>query len=401
MQCDACGSESPEGMAFCGKCGAKLESPRIAPLDDETVDEAPEVKCPKCGSTMPAKAHFCGVCGLSFKQPSEPASQPSEPASQPSEPASQPSEPASQPSEPASQPSEPASQPAAEPSADLSSPSSPPRPEAGALNSTEDYSQAVQATAEERREAEAEFTSPTGSLREMVLIPAGWFAMGEHGNTGNQDEHPRHQVEVSSFYVDRSAVSNGEYEKFDPRHRRLRPEVADGDHDPVVFVTYQEALSYCRWRARQEGVPTDTYTLPTEAQWERAARGGYPDRVYPWGNQIVPEACNCREIGLQRTVPVDEGVPNGFGLFHMGSNVREWCLDYYSESYYQTREASGPDPKGPHPSMMVNMNVVRGASFQDLAEELGRCGARNYAHPKSASSDIGFRCVRKGPIPGA
>jgi formylglycine-generating enzyme required for sulfatase activity len=229
----------------------------------------------------------------------------------------------------------------------------------------------------------------------MVLIPAGWFAMGEHANRGNPDEHPRHQVELSAYYVDRSAVSNAEYEQFDPRHRRLRPEVADGDHDPVVFVTYEEVLAYCRWRAEQEGAPSDSYTLPTEAQWERAARGGYSDRVYPWGNAIVAEACNCRETAQERTVPVDEGAPNGFGLFHMGSNVREWCLDYYSETYYQTREASGPDPRGPYPSMMVNMNVVRGASFQDLAKELGRCAARNYAHPKSASSDIGFRCVRR------
>jgi sulfatase modifying factor 1 len=389
MQCDACGFDNPEGMAFCGKCGVKLELPKKPPPEEATVDEVPEVKCPKCGSTMPATARFCGVCGLDFKRPSEPPSQPAAEES-PSQPAAEESS-----SQPAAEESP--SQPAAEPSADRSSPSQ----VAGALNSTEDYSQVAQATVEERREAEAELTSPEGALREMVLIPAGWFAMGAHANQGNPDEHPRHQVELSAYYVDRSSVSNAEYEKFDPRHRRLRPEVADGDHDPVVFVTYQEVLGYCRWRAQQEGVLPNTYTLPTEAQWERAARGGYPDRVYPWGNEIVPEACNCRETARQRTVPVDEGVPNGFGLFHMGSNVREWCLDYYSENYYETREASGPDPRGPHPSMMVNMNVVRGASFQDLAKELGRCAARNYAHPKSASSDIGFRCVRKGPVQGS
>ena len=153
-------------------------------------------------------------------------------------------------------------------------------------------------------------------------------------------------------------------------------------------------MAYCAWLTATLDDGYD-YRLPTEAQWERAARGGYSDRIYPWGNEIVPEACNCRETARQRTVPVDEGAPNGFGLFHMGSNVREWCLDYYTETYYQTREASGPDPRGPYPSMMVNMNVVRGASFQDAARELGRCAARNYGHPKSSSNDTGFRCVRQ------
>jgi formylglycine-generating enzyme required for sulfatase activity len=228
----------------------------------------------------------------------------------------------------------------------------------------------------------------------MVLIPAGWCAIGSPAGVGNDDEHPRHQVETDSYYIDRCAVSNIEYERFDPGHRRLRPEVAEGDDDPVVFVSYRDCLRYCRWRAAQERVPSNTYSLPTEAQWERASRGGFRDRIYSWGNEILTEACNTAEAGRQRTVPVDKGAPNGFGLFHMGSNIREWCRDYYSEGYYSSLQATGPNPTGPQPSLLINMVVVRGASFQDTASELGRCAARNFAHPNNSSSDTGFRCVR-------
>jgi formylglycine-generating enzyme required for sulfatase activity len=246
----------------------------------------------------------------------------------------------------------------------------------------------------ERREAEAELRSPDNSLREMVLIPAGWFSMGSPGGVGKEDEHPQHQVQLSAYFMDRCAVSNEEYEKFDPNHRRMRVEESLHDEDPVIFVSYQECLDYCRWRAEQEGVPPGTYTLPSEAQWERAARGGYPDRVYPWGDTIDTEKCNTLEAGRNRTLPVAEGFANGFQLYHMGSNVREWCLDFYSETYYDRLEARGPDPRGPAATLVVRMRVVRGACYQDAAIELSRCAARNYAHPKSGTSDIGFRCVR-------
>jgi formylglycine-generating enzyme required for sulfatase activity len=368
-------------MLFCGRCGVKLA--------------APEVECPNCGSMMPGDAQFCGVCGLGLCPAAlSPSPQEVKAAKLPStaSPAAK-DPPAEVPAATIPAAEVPAAAPTLQAAAPVSeeAPAQTPR----SLDSTDSPKIVVRPLIIEPREAEAEFVSPEKSIREMVLLPAGWFAMGSPSGSGNCDEHPRHQVQLSAYYIDRCAVCNIEYEKFDPRHRRLRPEVADGDHDPVVFVTYYDCLEYCRWREQQEGVAKGTYSLPTEAQWERAARGGSPDRLYSWGNEIILEACNTSEAQRGRTVPVDEGAPNGFGLFHIGSNVREWCLDRYSDMYYGTRDASGCDPAGPQSAMMVTMHVVRGASFQDPAMELGRCAARNYAHPKNSSSDIGFRCVRR------
>lgn len=345
MRCSKCDFENLEGMAFCGKCGTELKA---------TVDGAAEVKCPKCGSTMPSTATFCGICGceLSHSETGPPSTVPRQSASIAGQ------------------------------------------ADAGSVGRTQSLPRPTEAPPDRHGDAEAVQESPSGSLREIVAVPAGWFAMGSSPDVGNDDEHPRHQVELSSYYIDRCTVSNLEYERFDPQHRRLRPDVADGDQDPVVFVSHGDCLNYCRWRAEQEGMPPDTYSLPTEAQWERAARGGSPESLYPWGDEIGPAECNTLECGRGRVVPIDEGAPNDFGLFHLGSNVREWCLDYYSADYYGNMEAAGPDPTGPQRMMLVNMNVVRGASFQDKAAELGRCAARNYAHPDSSSSDIGFRCVR-------
>ncbi len=342
MRCPKCSYENAKGMGFCGKCGTALTS--TTPV--ETV-------CPRCQARMPGKAAFCGVCGENLSSPSG-GSAPPAPTSAPRESAS---------TIPPLQVKDPA-----EPAA--------PAPEV-------------------RSTITAELRSPDNSLRPMVLIPGGWFAMGAPPGAGKEDERPQHQVQLSPFYLDRHAVSNLEYERFDPTHRRLRPAEADGDNDPIVFVAYEDCLNYCRWRSQQEGLMADSYLLPTEAQWEYAARGGYPERLYSWGAAVSADLCNTREAGRGRTVPVAEGPVNGFHLFHMGDNVREWCLDYYAETYYARLEATILDPKGPQPSLAIRMKVVRGASYLDPAEALGRCTARNYAHPKTGTSDIGFRCARR------
>jgi formylglycine-generating enzyme required for sulfatase activity len=170
--------------------------------------------------------------------------------------------------------------------------------------------------------------------------------------------------------------------------------VADRDDDPVVFVSYDDCLRYCRWRSEKEGLPAGAYNLPTEAQWEAAARGGQTS-VYPWGDEITPDVCNTLEAGRGRTLPADQGARNGYGLVHIGGNVREWCRDYYLDGYYGSPEACGPDPAGPAHPGLLNVRVVRGASFQDKASDLGRCAARNYSHAAMSANDIGFRCVRK------
>ena len=228
----------------------------------------------------------------------------------------------------------------------------------------------------------------------MVLIPAGEFLMGSPDGAGQDDERPQHKVKLSAYYIDRHAVSNAEYERFDSAHKRHRPKDADADDDPVVMVTYDDCLNYCRWRATQEKAPPDSYRLPTEAQWERAARGGFPDRLYAWGDAIHLDLCNTLETGRRRAVGVGLGIPNGFLLFHMGSNVREWCFDFYAANYYAQKVPQWIDPQGPAPNPMEKFRVVRGASFIESAATLGRCAARGFAAPRSRQSDIGFRCVR-------
>jgi formylglycine-generating enzyme required for sulfatase activity len=359
MRCLTCQFENAEGMKFCGRCGAEVPEDLALDATDPIEDQ---VQCNNCATAMPAGAAYCGMCGQGL-----PGSEDAGVSG----------------------------------AASSDAPATVPSTRTRTVN--RDSPPAVRAPrSEDGRQSvvpkqQVDLRSPEDSLREMVLVPPGWFAMGAPVGVGNQDEHPQHQVELSAYFLDRCAVSNIEYEQFDPDHRRLRPAEAQADRDPVVFVSYDDCLKYCAWRCEQESVPSGTYTLPTEARWERAARGGNQDHIYPWGDQVRFEGGNTLECDRGRTVAIDEGVPNGFQLFHMGGNVREWCLDWYAESYYRERAARRRDPNGPAPSLRVRLRVIRGASYADAAELLARCAARNYAHPKSSTSDIGFRCVRVSP----
>lgn len=344
MKCSDCDYENPQDMSFCGKCGTKLVDVHGTLVVD--------VRCPQCDATMPADAVFCGVCGHQLKEV-----QPSNDV----------------------QSEEPSSSVAAERSPSIES--------TPAVSGSAPV-QESQSTKKYHAE------SPDAAASDMVLVPGGWFAMGSAANTGNGDERPRHQVELSPFFIDRCQVSNAAYEKYDQSHHRSRSATSDGEDDPVVFVSYDDCLAYCRWRAEQEGLPPGAYSLPTEAQWEFAARGGHDDWLYPWGNTLDVALHNTSESRRDRTVPVQQGSPNDYGLFHMGSNVREWCRDWYFDGFYASREATGPDPTGPGKVQIVNFRVVRGASFRDAAQDFSRCSARHCAHPPSASDDIGFRCVR-------
>lgn len=348
MKCSECNYDNPADMSFCGKCGADLK--------DVNGTLAQDIRCPQCDATMPSAAAFCGICGHQLK-----ISQPTKNVKQKE------------------------TVDAVQPLAAIlpTTTGSKTSPNSHDFPSTEAYYA----------------TSPDGAIREMISIPGGWFAMGSAANTGNGDERPRHQVELSSFFIDRAQVSNADYEKFDSTHKRSRPATSDGDDDPVVFVTYDDCLAYCRWRAEQERLPPGAYSLPTEAQWEFAAKGGHDDWIYPWGNTLNAASHNTSESQRDRTTSVHQGPLNGYGLLHMDSNVREWCRDWYADNFYSSREATGPDPTGPGRVQIVNFRVVRGASFRDAAQDFSRCAARNCAHPPNASDDVGFRCVRVGTRP--
>jgi len=353
MECEKCGCKNLEGQKFCGDCGTKLQEKSSFNLDSKD-----SVNCPSCDAPMPKQAGFCGLCGHSLQVESQSPDLIPEKESAP------------------------------EKKQSTLDPYGTTIHQEVAVKGEEELHE------DDLREGEAESRSPTDSIREMILVKEGWFTMGSASGEGKQDEHPLHQVQLRAFYIDKYAVSNIEYEKFNPKHRRLRPEEAANDFSPVVFVSYQDCLDYCDWRSEQEGLKQGTYSLPTEAQWEKSARGGYQQRLYPWGHELVANAYNTREADLVRTLAIDKCIPNGFGLYHMGGNIREWCFDYYLENFYTTRAATILDPEGPQRSLSIIMNVVRGASFQDLAADLGRCAARNYAHPSNSSSDTGFRCVR-------
>jgi formylglycine-generating enzyme required for sulfatase activity len=376
MKCQACGFISPDGMSFCGCCGASLTSPPKA-KDDLGETGLLDISCPECSATMPPAAAFCGKCGHHLKR-AEQAPEPPPESDAESKPASNPK----------------------------------PVPVEQVWTSVAVPGQSVpppikdepKETPEEKPESEVVTPKDDESLvtgidisdsPRMRLIPAGTFQMGAIGPMGNEDERPRHIVRLSAFEIDVVAVSNAEYEKFDPSHIRQRPVTGSKDDDPVVYVTYEDCLRYCRWRDEQEQLPPGTYSLPTEAQWECAARGGQVGLTFPWGDELDPTLCNTRESEKGETVCVNDGVPNGYGLFHMCSNVREWCLDWYDEYYYQSRAAAGPNPSGPRPGRVINFRVIRGACFRDPGLELARCSARTFGHSSSSSDDTGFRCVRR------
>ena len=211
MKCPECDFDSPDGMAFCGRCGEEMQT--------DAAMASTEISCPECDAAMPGTATFCGRCGYHLQTPSDvpEASQASPNVDSP------PNSPEAATEEcPDSPPSDPEAAAAKFAATELSAMNSAPRAH------VKDPSQKVT----------AELQSPQGAPREMVLLPVVWFPMGSVGQSGNGDERPRHQVELTAFYIDRCAVTNADYEQFDGSHRRLRSEVSEGDDDPVVFVTY-------------------------------------------------------------------------------------------------------------------------------------------------------------------
>lgn len=239
---------------------------------------------------------------------------------------------------------------------------------------------------------------PFQPLRAMVYVPAGEFLMGS--TNGAPDEQPVHRVRVSAFWMDRYEVTNEEYEQFDPTHRRQRTASSSHGRHPVVNVSWYDALAYCAWRCRREGVPEGTYRLPTEAEWEYAARGGLVQQPYPWGS-AAPDAQDIvlaafKRDGAGAAAPqlalVGSFLPNGYGLYDMAGNVWEWCMDWYAEDTYARRAEQGvvENPRGPEKEVR---KVWRGGSWMSEAERL-RVSARGGISPEQWMGTLGFRCVR-------
>ena len=237
------------------------------------------------------------------------------------------------------------------------------------------------------------------SLRDMVLIPGGTFLMGGT----NADEQPIHAVAVDDFWMDRFEMTNKEFEKFMPSHRAHRGTTSPGDNDPVIHVTWEEAMAYCQWRATRETAVMGSCRLPTEAEWEYAARAGLVQKEYPWGTfppdeYTIPLATYkarslSNETQTVKLARVGTHTPNGFGLHDMAGNVWEWCQDWYGEDAYAAYKGmSGTvtNPSGPSTGVR---RAWRGGSWLSEPRFL-RCATRGGLGPNHWMDTLGFRCVR-------
>jgi formylglycine-generating enzyme required for sulfatase activity len=238
----------------------------------------------------------------------------------------------------------------------------------------------------------AEFTNPIGAP--MVLIPAGEFVMGSDAADAGPDEQPLTPVTLSEFYMSRYPVTNAQYEQFDPSHRQKRMNGAGDDH-PVVYVTSLEAVKYCKWLGQRDG---KNYRLPTEAEWEYAARGT-DGRKYPWGDHDrrggFANFADASTTFPWRDLQVNDGYPETspvgafplgasfFGLEDMAGNVWEWCLDFY-------QPLAGSPKRNPRGLVSGSKRVYRGGSWKSRFSNL-RATARSAIAANYSCNDIGFR----------
>jgi formylglycine-generating enzyme required for sulfatase activity len=230
----------------------------------------------------------------------------------------------------------------------------------------------------------------------MLFVPTGEFIMGSDALDAAPTEKPLTRVTVTRFYMSRFPVTNAEYEQFDPSHTRKRAPGA-GDAHPVVHVSSLEAVRFCQWLSARE---RKKYRLPTEAEWEYAARST-DGRKYPWGNhdrrgdlanfadKRTVFAWSDREIddGYAESSPVG-AFPFGkspFGMEDMAGNVWEWCLDFF-EAY---RGAPRVNPRGPTSGAK---RVYRGGSWKSRFSSL-RATARGSNLPSYSCNDVGFRIM--------
>lgn len=304
----------------------------------------------------------------------------------------------------------------------------------------------------------------------MVYIPAGTFEMGGDNEQADQDEYPKHTVTIDAFWMDETEVTNAQFKAFveateyitvaerpidwellakdlppgtpPPPDSVLQPgslvfhstdqpiplddpsqwwewvigaswehpegpesDITNRMNHPVVQVAWEDAVAYATWAGKR---------LPTESEWEWAARGGLKNNIYPWGNEDVntgpPKANfwqgifpfqNEKKDGFFLTAPVKTYASNPYGLYEMAGNVWEWCADWYHQNYYASADAQIPNPQGPKVSFDPQMpytqqRSMRGGSF--LCNDDFCSGYRNARRMKSSPDTglghTGFRCVK-------
>ena len=255
----------------------------------------------------------------------------------------------------------------------------------------------------------------------MVLIPAGTFEMGSEDEEARDDEQPVHTVHLDAFYMDVYEVTNAQFKEFldanpqwqkdrieDRFHRGIYLSLWSGNaypagkaDYPVRHVSWYAAMAYAEWAGKR---------LPTEAEWEYAARGGLAGKKYPWGDTITDADANYAEFdenwvrtGVGDTTPVGQYAANGYGLYDMAGNVSEWCLDAYDADFYAASDnsrnpiAGGETVQGLLDTFTTiptdTLRMVRGGSYY-FAAQFSRVAFRGSDPPTAASSLGGFRCAR-------
>ena len=231
---------------------------------------------------------------------------------------------------------------------------------------------------------------------EMLLVTSGAFKMGSVAPEANAHEQPVTPVTIGCFFMSRHPITNAQFEAFAPGHLAKRASWANERH-PVVYVSSREAESFCQWLSQKEG---KRYRLPTEAEWEYAARGT-EGRTFPWGercetghfanfadvNTAFPWRNAAINDGFAETAPVGS-FPRGasaFGIEDLAGNVFEWCLDFYEP--YRGKDVT--NRRGPNQGAQ---RIYRGGSWRSKMTSL-RASARHFNLPDYSSNDVGFRVV--------
>jgi formylglycine-generating enzyme required for sulfatase activity len=223
--------------------------------------------------------------------------------------------------------------------------------------------------------------------RTLLPIAAGWFQMGSEA--GQDNERPVHRVWVDAFLLAACQVTNADYALYldatgEPPPPTWNDLCLNHPQQPVVSVSWFEAVKYCEWLT---ATSSRRFRLPTEAEWEGAARGGMEGKLFPWGDDPAQSRPDYERRWKTGPEPVGTQQPSGYGLYDISENVHEWCSDWFQADYY--KNSPERNPKGPETG---ERKASRGGSWRHHIK-ISRCAARSSIPPGFQYADYGFRVV--------
>ena len=228
-------------------------------------------------------------------------------------------------------------------------------------------------------------TSRSQDFPQMVVVTGGTFLMGDE--EGDADERPAHLVSVKTFYIATTETTVSQWQVFCRETHREMPEApwfGLKPNHPIVNVSWDDAVAYCRWLKERTG---KSYHLPTEAEWEFAAKGGSKGKKQLYSGSLTPDSVAWYGGKSNGTMPVATKSPNALGIFDLTGNVWEWCSDWYDATYYAKREKDNP-----HGPPSGRFHTLRGGAW-DIGARNCRNTYRNPLSPSSRNHNKGFRVV--------